>query len=127
MWENDGCGNNDDLSRLLPDLSSKGVISGVSENHDFTARVSKAGEVFTWSEGTYGVLGYGDENDQKTPKRVEALIGVKAKNIFCSDHHITVRTEDGSVYTFGKEDYGQLGHGDEMGRISPSLVKALEG
>ena len=38
----------------------------------------------------YGKLGHGDESDQDTPKRIEALIGVKAKQIACRKNHTAV-------------------------------------
>ena len=112
MFGNDGCGNNSDLPRLLSDLTSK-VVIGVSAGFAFTACVTKAGEVFAWGKGEYGKLGHGDENNQKTPKRVEALISVEAKQISCVWYHTAVCTEDGRVYTFGLGRYGQVGHGDE--------------
>jgi len=114
------------LPTLLPDLTSKVVIS-VSGGWNFTACVTKGGEVFTWGNGRYGKLGHEDYSDQKTPKHVEALIGVKAKQVSCGRYHTAVCTEDGLVYTFGKGEYGRLGHGDKTNRTSPTLVRALEG
>ena len=112
---------------ILPDLSSKGIIS-VSAGLYFKACVTKAGEVFTWGEGSTGKLGHGDESNQKTPKRVEGLIGVKAKQVSCGGHNTAVCTEDGRVYTFGEGTYGQLlVHGEKTNKTSPTLFKALEG
>jgi alpha-tubulin suppressor-like RCC1 family protein len=115
------------LPRILQDLSSKGVVSVSAYFH--TACVTKAGEVFTWGCGDYfGKLGHGDTNPQKTPKRVEALVGVKAIQVSCGSNHTAVCTEDGHMYTFGNGVYGQLGHGgDNEEKTSPALVQALEG
>ena len=101
-WGDHGCGLNDVLPRLLPDLRSKDVIC-VSAGKRFTACVTKAGEVFTWGEGQCGKLGHGDRNtsNQKIPNRVEVLIGVKARQISCGWNH-TFCTEDGRVYAFGR-------------------------
>ena len=136
-WGDDGCDNDDNdhlLPTLLLDLSSKGVLS-VSAGRKMTACVTEAGEVFTW--GDRQLFGHGcrlgghrdDERDPKTPKLVEALIGVKTKQVSCGWFHTAVCTEDGRVYTFGRGVVGGLGHhGDEINRTSPSLVaKALEG
>jgi alpha-tubulin suppressor-like RCC1 family protein len=42
--------------------------------------------------------------------------------------HITaVWTEDGDLFTFGEERYGQLGHGEHLGESMPRLVDALVG
>ena len=80
--------------------------------------------MFTWGDGYRGKLGHaGDETDQKTPKRVEALVGVKAKELSCGYDHIAVCTEDGHMYTFGWGEYGQLGHGDSKEtKYSPQLA-----
>ena len=119
--------------RLLQDLSSKGVIS-VSA-FLCTAYVTKAGEVFTWGgedrgklgHGYCGKLGHGDERKQLTPKRVEALVGVKVKQVSCGRDHTAVCTEDGRMYTFGTGEHGELGQGDKENKTSPALVQALEG
>ena len=113
---------------LLQNISSKGVVS-VSAHYSHTTWVTKAGEVFTWGYGDCGRLGHhaGDETNQQTPKRVEALVGVKAKELSCGYDHIAVYTEDGHMYTFGWGEYGQLGHGDRETKYSPQLVHALQG
>jgi alpha-tubulin suppressor-like RCC1 family protein len=114
------------LPRVLQDLSSKGVVS-VSANRYHTACVTKAGEVFTWGYGQYGRLGHGDETNQQTPKRVEALIGVKVTMVSCGRLHTVVCTEDGQMYTFGRGEHGQLGHGDEENKSSPCSSTGLGG
>ena len=98
---------------------------GASSNH--TACITKAGEVFTWGLGGYGKLGHGDETDQQTPKRVEAPVEVNAKEVSCGGSNTAICTEDGHVYTFGRGEHGQLGHGDKENMLSPALVHALEG
>ena len=77
----------------------------------YTSCVTTIGEVFAWGNGKWGQLGHRDERNQQTPKRVEALIGVKAKQVSCGYKHTTVCKEDGRVYTFGRESFGLLGHG----------------
>ena len=114
------------LPSLLGDLSSKGVTF-VSATKKFTACITKAGEVFTWGDGSYGRLGHGHVSDQITPKRVESLLGVTAKQVACGSNHAAVCTEDGQVFTFGQGGRGQLGHGDREHKTSPGLVLALEG
>ena len=98
-WGCDGCDDNIFLpTLLLPDLRSKGVIS-LSAGFYFTACVTKAGEVFTWGYGNDGRLGHGDGSDLQSPKRVEALVGVKAKQVSCGDDHTAVCTGGTVVYT----------------------------
>ena len=110
---------------LNPDLSSKGVIC-VCVKNKVTACVTNVGEVFTLGLGEYFRLGHGNMTDQDTPKRIEALVGVVAKQVACGANHTSVRTEDGQVYTFGIGQNGQLGHGDKENKTVPALVQSLE-
>ena len=90
--------------------------------------VTKDDEVFTWGRGKYGNLGHGDVICQQSPKRVEALVGVNAREVSsCGLYHTAVCTEDGHLYTFGDGEYGQLGHEEKDNISSPALVNALEG
>jgi RCC1 and BTB domain-containing protein len=119
------------LPRLLRDLSSKGVVSVSASTNDVgsaAACITKAGEVFTWGNKTgCGKFGH-DTINQRIPKRVEALVGVKATMVSCGYNHTVVCKEDGHVYTFGEGKHGKLGHGDKENKTSPSLVVlALEG
>lgn len=44
-----------------------------------------------------------------------------------SSDHVVVVTTERQVYSWGRGDKGQLGHGDSQGRSSPYLVEALKG
>lgn len=91
-----------------------------------TGCITKDGEVFTWGEGKFGRLGHGNERNCHSPKLVENLIGKKPKQIACGGFHSSVIGEDGKMYTFGGGEHGQLGHGDKVNKVIPTIVKALE-
>jgi RCC1 and BTB domain-containing protein len=57
---------------------------------------------------------------------VEALWGKRPKQIACGGFHTAVVTEDGKVYTHGGGEHGQLGHGDKVNKLKPTLVQALD-
>jgi len=44
-------------------------------------------------------------------------------HLACGDEHSAVVTENGKLYTFGSNDWGQLGHGSTVQFPSPKLVK----
>ena len=100
------------LPKLPQCLSSKGVIS-VSAYYGVTACITRAGELFTFGRGSTGRLGHGDWMDQASPKRVEALAGMKVTMVSCSYAHTAVCTEDGDLFTFGDGTDGALGHGND--------------
>jgi len=45
----------------------------------------------------------------------------------CCSCHSVIITSQGKVMTWGRNDKGQLGHGDMVTRNEPTIVKALEG
>ena len=63
------------------------------------------------------------------PTRVGALAGVSIAAV-CGGSaaaHCVVVAEDGRVFTWGRNETGQLGHGDTADRAAPTEVKALQG
>ena len=123
------------IPRLVRD--PKNVIS-VDAHSYHSACLTDTGEVYTWVglqqnyhryDNFFGMLGHGDSilSEVLQPKLVEALVDVKAISVACGMVHTAVSTEDGKVYTFGWGKEGQLGHGHEEDRSSPTLVLALEG
>ena len=111
---------------ILADLSTK-KVNAVSSALHHSACITAAGEVYTWGHGKYGKLGHGDETNCCTPKLVEALDGMKAILVSCGYKHTVVCTEDqGAVYTFGRGEEGQLGHGDNDATSTPRKVQALQ-
>lgn len=47
-------------------------------------------------------------------------------DLSCGDEHTAVVTSSGRMFTFGSNDYGQLGLGHTMPVIKPSCVKAIK-
>ena len=77
--------------------------------------------------GRCGQLGHGDEEDQHTPKLIEALRGKKVLQVSAGGMHSLVLLEGGGVMSFGWGAYGRLGHGDEEQQHTPKLIAALRG
>ncbi|GIY76787.1 x-linked retinitis pigmentosa GTPase regulator [Caerostris darwini] len=47
--------------------------------------------------------------------------------ISCGDEHTAILTASGRLFTFGSNEWGQLGHGHTKTIMKPSFVKALKG
>ena len=119
------------IEKLTPFLcfNGKNVISMTSIHSKglFVGCVTESGEVFTWGYGFGGYLGHGDTSIQSTPKLVEALSGIRCKQIVSGiNYYFIVLTDGGKLYSCGSGSYGQLGHGDEEDKNLPSLIHALE-
>jgi alpha-tubulin suppressor-like RCC1 family protein len=72
-------------------------------------------------------LGHGDEENQLTPKVIEALRGERVVAVSAGGAHSLVLTEAGAVLSFGDGGEGQLGHGDTDNWSTPKVIEALRG
>lgn len=63
------------------------------------------------------------------PTRISTLVGVPIAQVCggSASAHCMAIAEDGRVFTWGRNECGQLGVGDLGQRNAPTLVKALEG
>lgn len=63
------------------------------------------------------------------PERVRCLLGLRVYRVACGNEHIVAVAEgrENAVecYTWGSNQFGQLGLGDVRARLSPQVVKAL--
>jgi len=110
---------------LVEALAGKKVI-GVSVGSSATAAWTEAGELFTFGEGEFGLLGHGGTQNELVPRLVGALAGKKVVGAAAGDRHTAVWTDEGELFTFGHGLYGKLGHGG-TGEYVPTLVEALAG
>ncbi|KAJ4847218.1 hypothetical protein Tsubulata_008467, partial [Turnera subulata] len=101
-----------------------------------TAIVPSAGQLFTFGEGTFGVLGHGDRKSVSKPREVESLKGLRTVRAACGVWHTAAVVEvmvgsststncSGKLFTRGDGDKGRLGHGDKEARLVPTCVAAL--
>ncbi|EDO31645.1 predicted protein, partial [Nematostella vectensis] len=86
------------------------------------------GRVYTWGRADYGQLGGGDELQQNghsaEPREVKCLRGVK--QLACGAEHSIAISGDGQVRTWGWNEHGMCGTGDESNVLSPVLVSAVQ-
>eukprot|EP00956_Cyclotella_meneghiniana_P041722 scaffold236806_cov119-Cyclotella_meneghiniana.AAC.5 len=111
--------------KLLERLNGKKVVQ-LSACGFHTGCLTDQMEVYTWGEGKFGRLGHGAERNCHSPRLVESLLGKRPCQIACGGFHSAVITQDGKMYTFGGGEHGQLGHGDKVNKVKPTLVQALE-
>ncbi|NXP05246.1 HERC5 ligase, partial [Thinocorus orbignyianus] len=89
--------------------------------------VHEGGELFTWGQNTHGQLGVGSQATLiLQPQPVKSLKGIPLAQIAAGGAHSIVVSLSGAVYSWGKNDFGQLGLGDTEDRGCPSYVGALE-
>ncbi|CAN0863404.1 PH, RCC1 and FYVE domains-containing protein 1 [Linum grandiflorum] len=112
-------------------------VSSVSCGPWHTAVVTSAGQLFTFGDGTFGVLGHGDRKSVSMPREVESLQGLRTMRVACGVWHTAAIVEvmvgssnttsccSGKLFTWGDGDKGRLGHGDMVAKLVPTCVAAL--
>jgi alpha-tubulin suppressor-like RCC1 family protein len=86
------------------------------------------GELFSWGRGKHCLLGHGDEQDQLSPKRVEALQGLRVSSVSIGGYYALALSSDGLVYAWGgHEERAVLGNPHVGKELLPKPVEALRG
>lgn len=76
--------------------------------------------------GDFGRLGHGDIVDVFIPKPISGLSGVGIITISCGDTHTLALSATGQLYSFGRNQNGQLGTGTDEDSLVPAHVDALK-
>ncbi|VAI56238.1 unnamed protein product [Triticum turgidum subsp. durum] len=84
-------------------------------------------QLYSWGWGDFGRLGHGNSSDVFNPQPVVALQGMKIKQIACGDSHCLAVTVTGQVHSWGRNQNGQLGLGNNEDSLLPQKIKAFEG
>uniref|UniRef100_A0A8D1RVL6 HECT and RLD domain containing E3 ubiquitin protein ligase family member 6 n=1 Tax=Sus scrofa TaxID=9823 RepID=A0A8D1RVL6_PIG len=100
----------------------------VSCGKEHSLAVCHRGRVFAWGAGSEGQLGTGDFKEVNfIPKKI-TLTDIKIIQVSCGHYHSLALSEDGQVFSWGKNSDGQLGLGKEVpSQASPQRVRSLEG
>ncbi|KAL3513840.1 hypothetical protein ACH5RR_026557 [Cinchona calisaya] len=133
-------GHGTDVSHWIPKRIS-GPLEGlqvamVTCGPWHTALITSTGQLFTFGDGTFGVLGHGDRENVRYPREVESLSGLRSIAIACGVWHTAAVVEvivtqssasisSGKLFTWGDGDKNRLGHGDKEARLKPTCVPAL--
>jgi alpha-tubulin suppressor-like RCC1 family protein len=80
-------------------------------------------EVKTVGDNSYGQLGHGDLVTRREFATINALTNKKIMCVSSGDFHVAAIDESGKLYTWGRGDCGQLGHGDDKSRWTPKLLE----
>ncbi|XP_042698659.2 RCC1 and BTB domain-containing protein 2 isoform X3 [Chrysemys picta bellii] len=84
--------------------------------------VVENGEVYVWGYNGNGQLGLGSSGNQPTPCRIAALQGIRVQRVACGYAHTLVLTDEGQLYAWGANSYGQLGTGNKSNQSYPAPV-----
>ncbi|GLU16563.1 hypothetical protein SLE2022_329910 [Rubroshorea leprosula] len=133
-------GHGTDVSHWIPKRISgplEGLqVASVACGPWHTALITSTGQLFTFGDGTFGVLGHGDRENVPYPREVESLSGLRTIAVACGVWHTAAVVDvivtqssasisSGKLFTWGDGDKNRLGHGDKEPQLKPTCVPAL--
>jgi alpha-tubulin suppressor-like RCC1 family protein len=109
-------GDNTTISHFYVDPTAQvvglgpGSVAAIAAGSNHSVALKHDGTVVAWGDNTYGQLGNGDVSgtDQLTPVAVTGLTNVVA--ISAGFYHSAAVKADGTVWTWGLDNVGQLGN-----------------
>ncbi|VDI38896.1 E3 ubiquitin-protein ligase HERC4 [Mytilus galloprovincialis] len=110
-------------------LNNQKVMSVVAGSQHSLA-LTEAGEVFSWGDNSCGQLGRGkvDENQAKQPKVIKTLVTYHIIQICSGNNHSLALSNDGIVFSWGANNYGQLGTGSSSQHMDiPQPLLSIRG
>ena len=110
-------------------LKGKKIVS-VEGKYSMYA-IDTEGKIYTWGYNKYGQLGDGTKEDRSTPICISEIEGsaLKGKKIVSVEGTFSMYAIDteGKIYTWGYNEYGQLGDGTKENRSTPICISEIEG
>lgn len=136
------CGNNDygqlgreesrTKLRKVSGLDLQNIVN-VSCGEYHSVAVNEWGQLFTWGSNSHGQLGMSHNvgSIQPVPKIMKYLATRHVVQVACGYRHCLALMNDGTLFSWGNNDCGQLGLGSDFENCTiisqPTVLKALIG
>lgn len=132
-------GDNSPMQRYLPEpMTASGVLAGktviaMAAGIYHSLALCSDGTVAAWGRNNYGQLGDNTLTQRNLPVAVNTASGVsalfskKVVAIAAAENNSLALCSDGTVATWGRNDYGQLGDGTQSQRSVPVAVNTAAG
>ncbi len=93
---------------------------GIAAGRDMSYAIRPGGQVWAWGRNVEGQMGDGTTTRRPSPVRVGASINFSDVKMLTGgrDHAVAVKN-DGSVWAWGWNAYGQIGDGTTTSRLTP--------
>jgi alpha-tubulin suppressor-like RCC1 family protein len=100
------------------------VITQIAAGENIAYALTDDGRIYAWGDNFYGQLGDGSTINRLTPVAVDmsAMAGKAITQIAAAAYGAYALADDGSIYGWGYNAYGQLGDGSDTNRYRPVAV-----
>jgi alpha-tubulin suppressor-like RCC1 family protein len=132
MWGSnsmgESCANSEQHPIAIPhELDGLGdgrTIQSLALGSTFTLALSSDGKVFGWGANNLGQLGIGVTKQSVSRVRISALASREVREVYAGGSIGACRTKDGQFFSWGANNTGQLGHGDNQNWTIPRRIAA---
>uniref|UniRef100_A0A6Q2X8V2 BTB domain-containing protein n=1 Tax=Esox lucius TaxID=8010 RepID=A0A6Q2X8V2_ESOLU len=128
-WGYNNCGQvgsgstaNQPTPRRVSNCLQNKVVVSITCGQTSSLAVVQNGEVYGWGYNGNGQLGLGNNGNQLTPCRLVGLQGLRVLQIASGYAHSLALTDEGLLYAWGANTYGQLGTGNKSNQLSPVQI-----
>lgn len=81
---------------------------------------------FFRGKGDGSRLGHATEDHVRSPKIIDVFSGKRIVDVAVGSIHCLAVTEDGEVYSWGKNEQGQLGDTSNHAKAEPTVIATLD-
>ncbi|XP_069614402.1 RCC1 and BTB domain-containing protein 2 isoform X2 [Ranitomeya imitator] len=113
---------NQQIPRRVTSCLQNKIVVGIACGQMSSMAIVDNGEVYAWGYNGNGQLGLGSSGNQPTPCRIATLQGVRVEQVVCGYAHTLAVTDEGVMYAWGANSYGQLGTGNKSNQSYPVQV-----
>ncbi|GFO40077.1 rcc1 and BTB domain-containing protein 1 [Plakobranchus ocellatus] len=128
-WGQNNCGQvgtgstaNQPTPRKITAVIGARVTIGIACGQTSSMALMENGEVYGWGYNGNGQLGIGNNVNQPNPSKVQSLASVIITQVVCGYAHTLALSDEGIMYSWGANSYGQLGTGNKANMVSPAVV-----
>ena len=113
------------LPTLIKELEAAHVLRVSSSGYcNSSTALTHQGRIFTWGSGIDGILGINeDDGNLLIPTLIERLEGNRFAKVTCGGGHMAALNSEGSLFTWGLDNDGQLGHQPEEKNTNSKFYK----
>ena len=100
------------------------TITQVALGYDYSGAIDSTGDLWMWGDNGNGQLGDGTNEKSSTPinitdKHGSSLAAKTIDQVVLGEYHSAAIDEDGDLWVWGANEYGQLGNGSTTSSSTP--------